>query len=91
MKKYISIYHATREQGGSEEGGWYYWDRKKFRDIAVCFTSHTKVLNALARIQPILKRHPEFVDDYPHLSRLEARVYNGKHGPEEDSEQSCYS
>tara|TARA_R110000851_G_scaffold272178_1_gene424887 strand:+ start:430 stop:705 length:276 start_codon:yes stop_codon:yes gene_type:complete len=91
MKKYISIYHAKREHGGSEEGGWSYWGRGKIHDIKVCFDTDAKVQRALSRLIPVLKRVPEFADDLPHMSRLEAHVFTGKHGPEEYSEPSIYS
>ena len=91
MKYYISIYHATREEGGSEEGGWYYWNWSKFHDIKIGFDAGAKIQRALKKLRPVLKRHPEFVDDIPHLSRLEAIVFRGEHGPEEYSEPSNYN
>jgi hypothetical protein len=91
MNYYISIYHAIREEGGGEEGGWSYWDRSKFHDIKVSFDTETKVQRALKRLHPVLQRHPDFADDIPYLSRLEAYVFKGEHGPEEHSESSTYS
>ena len=91
MTKYISIYHATREHGGEEEGGWSYWQREKFHDIKIGFDTVTKVSRALNRLRPVLKRLPEFADDLPHLSRLGAHVFTDHHGPEELFDQSTYS
>jgi len=91
MNYYISIYHATREEGGCEEGGWHYWDRSKVKDVKVSFDTETKARKALKRLEPFLRRHPDFADDIPYLSRLEAYVFKNTHGPEEYSESSTYS
>jgi len=91
MNYYISIYHATREEGGSEEGGWSYWDRSKVHDIKVSFDTETKVRRAIKRLRPVLQRHPDFSEDIPELSRLEAHVFKGEYGPEEHSESSIYN
>jgi len=90
IMKYISIYHATREHGGDEEGGWSYWARGKVQDIKVGLDTDAKVQRAMNRLRPAMKRHPQFADDNPHLSRLEAHVFEGQHGPEYYSDQSYY-
>ena len=84
--KYISIYQTYRERGGSEEGGWYYTVREKFRDLKKSFASTTEVYKWWDRI---LKATAN--DSNRHDRKLEVHLFEDKHGPEDHSDPSSYS
>ena len=85
-KKYISIYQTYREHGGSEEGGWSYTVRDKFRDLKKSFTSRDDIQKWWDRILYAMAKDGNRYD-----RRLEAHIFDGNHGPEDYSDQSYYS
>ena len=85
-KKYVSIYQTYRERGGSEEGGWYYTVRDKFRDLNKSFSSERELHKWWERIHKAMANDSDRYD-----RRLEAHVFDNKHGPEDNSDPSNYS
>ena len=85
-KKYISIYQTYREQGGSEEGGWSYTVRDKFRDLKKSFTSRDEIQKWWDRILNATANDSNRYD-----RRLEVHIFDDAHGPENHSDQSYYS
>jgi len=83
--KYISIYQTYRERGGSEEGGWYYTVRSKFRDLKKSFASTAEVHHWWDRIKKAAAG-----DSDRHDRWLEVHVFDRKHGPEDYSDPSHY-
>jgi hypothetical protein len=84
---YISIYWATRNHGGDEEGGWSYWSRSKARDVKRGFKSREQAQNFITKIQPILKKES---GQWSWEDKLQAFIFEAQHGPEDYSEQSWY-
>ena len=72
--------------GGSEEGGWSYTHREKFRDIQKSFSSNVELQKWISRIKKAMKS-----DELRHDSTFEAHVFKDAHGPEEFSDPSDYS
>jgi len=84
---YISIYWVTRNYGGEEEGGWFYWSREKARDIKRGFKSREQAAKFITKIQPILKKYTWTIAGE---DKLQAFIFEAGHGPEDYSEQSWY-
>ena len=85
-KKYVTIYQTYRERGGSEEGGWYYTVRDKFRDLKKSFSSEAELHKWWERITKAMIKDSDRYD-----RRLEAHVFDNEHGPEDNSDPSYYS
>ena len=73
-------------QGGSEEGGWYYTCREKFRDLKKSFSSERELHKWWERIHIAMSHDSDRYD-----RKLEAHVFDDKHGPEDNSDPSYYS
>ena len=84
---YISIYWSTRNHGGDEEGGWSYWSREKARDIKRSFKSREQAAKFITKIKPILDKES---GQWSWEDKLQAFIFEDKHGPEDYSEQSWY-
>ena len=84
---YISIYWATRNHGGDEEGGWSYWSREKARDVKKGFKSREQAAKFITKIQPILEKES---GKWSWEDKLQAFIFEAGHGPEVYSEQSWY-
>ena len=82
---YISIYQTYRECGGSEEGGWYYTVREKFRDLKKSFSSKAEAHKWWKRIHKATAN-----DSNRHDRKLEVQLFENKHGPEDYSDSSHY-
>jgi len=85
IMKYISIYQTYRERGGSEEGGWYFTVRDKFRDLKKSFSSERELHKWWKRISKAMSNDSNRYD-----RRLEAHIFNDEHGPENYSDPDYY-
>jgi|TARA_X000001382_G_scaffold120528_1_gene102127 hypothetical protein len=80
----VAVYNTARLFGGHEEGGWWYTDREKVKDVY-------KPMNKIT-LDKYYNRIKKAVDtvSFKHNLSLEVHVFEGKKAPKDYSDQKHY-
>ena len=80
----IAVYNTARLFGGHEEGGWWYTDREKVKDVYKPINKITldKYYNRIQKAEDAVA--------FKHNLSLEVHVFEGKTAPKDYSDQKHY-